>query len=73
MLWMEGLFIVPGFCAHRFAPTAVSLTLLSVTLLAVPGWLGIFPVPPAIGAVAGVAFLAGWCVRRLLQRNVRYA
>jgi hypothetical protein len=73
MLWMAGLFIVPGFCAHRFNPTVAALTLLGVTLVAVPGWLSIFPVSPAMGAVAGVAFLAGWCFRRLLQRNVRYA
>ena len=73
VVWMTALFIVPGFCAHRFYPTTAALTLLGVTLVAVPDWMGIPPVSPAIGGVAAVAFLAAWCLRLLLQRKVQYA
>ena len=73
VVWVTALFIVPGFCAHRFYPTAAALTLLGVTLVAVPDWMGIPPVSPALGAVAAVAFLAAGCFRLLLQRKVQYA
>jgi hypothetical protein len=73
VMWMAVLFIVPGFCAHRFYSSAAALTLLGLMLVAVPDSVGIPPVPPAIGAVAVVAFLTGWCFRILLERKVQYA
>ena len=71
--WIVLLFSVPGFCAYRVGTTLIGAALLGVSLIAVPGWLGLaaVTVPALIAALTG--FVGAWGLRRLIHRQLEIA
>jgi hypothetical protein len=68
--WIVLLFIVPGACAYRLAPTLTAVALMGSALVGLPGWLGLASVPTPLVLTAILAFAAGWSLRLLVQQEL---